>query len=80
MMATVLFPFILFWALLSQSTDTTTIKIGAATQLTEEDIAAINRLLPEKPWLLNGPPTQNPFRVFLQAYLPPTTTTSGSRR
>jgi hypothetical protein len=74
-----LVPFIVFWALLSQSTDPTPIKIGAATQLTGQDIAAINKLLPEKPWLVNGPPTQFSFQQFLQAYLPPTTT-SGIRR
>jgi len=79
-MAKATFPFIFFLALLSQSTDPALIRVGTATQLTEQDIGTIESLLPEKPWLLNGPPTQFAFRQYLEAYLPPMTTTAGIHR
>jgi len=79
-MATILFPYILCWTLLTQSTGPTPSKIEAATQLTEQDIEAISKLLPEAPWLLDVPRTQVPVRQYVEAYLPPMTTTASIRR
>ena len=41
---------------LAQSPVTTPLRVGAATELTEQDIAALQIVLPpgEKPWLLIG--------------------------
>jgi hypothetical protein len=56
------------------------VRIGFATALTEQDLAAINVLLPEKPWLLTGDPAQYAITEFVDAYLPPTTSTALLRR
>ena len=53
-----------------------------ARQLTEQDIAALELILPSgtKPWLLNGDPGDQPKTQYIEAFLSPTTTTSRLRR
>jgi len=54
-----------------------------ARQLTEQDIAALELLLPSgtNPWLLNGDPSQmGRESQYIEAFLSPTTTTSRLRR
>jgi hypothetical protein len=77
--------FVAIWALIGQSTATTPLRTGdVARQLTEQDIAALELVLPPggTPWLLNGDPLQlgNGQRQFIYAYLPPTTATAALRR
>src|SRR5262245_60374008 len=67
---------------LTQST-TSPLRIGdVARQLTGQDIAALELLLPfgTKPWLLNGDPGDQPKSQYIEAFLSPTTTTSRLRR
>jgi hypothetical protein len=62
---------------------TTPLRIGdVATQLSQEDVAAIQRILPAdaKPWLLEGERGQIPVIQFIEAYLSPTDTTAALRR
>ena len=79
-MPSILFQLVLSWGMLTQSTSPTPIRTGFATALTEQDLAAINMLLPEKPWLLTGDPGQFSVAQFVEAYLPPTTATPVLRR
>jgi hypothetical protein len=70
------------FAWLTQSV-TTPVRTGdVARQLTEQDVAAIEHLLPSgaKPWLLSGDPAQAPGREYVQAYLSPTNITPVLRR
>jgi hypothetical protein len=78
----VLLLFVLLFVSVSQSS-LTTIRTGdVSRQLTEQDVAALERVLPSgaKPWLLNGDPAQIADSEFIQAYLSPTTATSTLRR
>src|SRR6266446_33890 len=74
--------FILLLVSLAQSPVTTPLRGGAATELTEQDIAALQIVLPpgEKPWLLIGDRSLWTRGQFIQAYLPPTTSTAALRR
>ena len=77
------FQFVVLWAWLTQSSTTVTLRTGdVARQLTEQDVAALEQVLPSgaKPWLLNGDPAQIADSEFIQAYLSPTTATSTLRR
>lgn len=73
---------ILLSAALAQSPATPLRTGDVARTLTEEDVVAVQRVLPDgqKPWLLNGDPGQIPNREYVEAYLPPTTTTVVLRR
>src|SRR5215471_13045105 len=53
-----------------------------AKQLTEEDIAGLDMVLPpgEKPWLLNGDRAQFGESQTIEAFLPPTVSTMSLRR
>src|SRR5438034_826927 len=49
------------------------LRIGVlGSQLTNEDVAALETVLPAKPWLLNGNYTQFVHAEYVQAFLPPT--------
>jgi len=77
------FQFVVLWAWLTQSSTTVTLRTGdVARQLTEQDVAALEQVLPSgaKPWLLNGDPGQTRDIIVILAYLPPTTATSILRR
>jgi len=74
--------FVLLFVSVSQSS-LTTIRTGdVSRQLTEQDVVALERVLPSgaKPWLLDGDPAQIASFEFIQAYLSPTTATSTLRR
>ena len=74
--------FFLLFLSVSQS-NSKTIRTGdVSRQLTEGDIAALERVLPAgaKPWLLDGDPLQIAGVESIQAYLSPTTATSTLRR
>jgi hypothetical protein len=53
-----------------------------ARQLTEQDVAALELVLPAggRPWLLNGDQVQIPGAEYIEAYLPPTNTSRVLRR
>jgi len=74
--------FVLLFVSVSQSSSTTTRTGDVSRQLTEQDVAALERVLPSgaKPWLLNGDPAQLAGFEYIQAYLPPTSATSTLRR
>src|SRR3989442_15188100 len=62
---------------------TTPLRTGdVARQLTEQDVAALESVLPAggRPWLLNGDPGQIPGAEYIDAYLSPTNTTRALRR
>jgi hypothetical protein len=83
MMLEIAFQLVVLWAWLTQSGTTVTLRTGdVARQLTEQDVAALELVLPSgaKPWLLNGDRAQFPGIQFIQAYLSPTTVTSTLRR
>ena len=76
------FQLTLLFAGLIQST-TTPLRIGdVARQLSEDDVATIQRALPsgEKPWLLEGERGQMVLLESIEAYLSPTDTTPALRR
>jgi len=57
---------------------TTPLRIGdVGRQLTEQDVVAIEMVLPAKPWLLSGERT---WGEHVEAYLAPTTTAPALRR
>ena len=72
--------FILFGTWLTQSVPLTTLRTGeVARQLTEQDVAALERVIPsgKKPWLLNGDPAQLASSgQLIIAYLPPNSETA----
>ena len=74
--------FVLLFVSVSQSSSTTSRTGDVSRQLTEQDVAALERVLPSgaKPWLLNGDPAQLAGFEYIQAYLPPTSATSTLRR
>jgi hypothetical protein len=83
LMLNIAFQFVVLWAWLTQSSTTVTLRTGdVARQLTEQDVAALEQVLPSgaKPWLLNGDPGQTRDIIVILAYLPPTTATSILRR
>ena len=63
------FQFVLLFVSVSQSGSTTIPTGDVSRQLTEQDIAALERVLPSgaKPWLLNGDPGQVPGLQWIQA-------------
>jgi hypothetical protein len=76
------FQFTVLFAWLAQSA-TPPLRTGdVARQLSQEDIAAIERTLPsgEKPWLLNGDRGDAAGLEYIEAYLPPTNATPLLRR
>jgi hypothetical protein len=78
----IVFQFVVLWASVAQSS-TTTLRTGdVARQLTEQDIAALELVLPSgrKLWFLNGDPAQMPKSQLIQAFLFPITATPLSRR
>ncbi len=82
MMAQIAIHLVMLFMPLMQSA-TTPLRTGdVARQLSQEDVAAIERTLPsgEKPWLLNGERPQNTFVDYIEAYLLPITTGSELRR
>jgi hypothetical protein len=82
-MLNVVFQFVVVWVWLTQSNTTVTFRTGAvARQLTDQDVAALESVLPSgaKPWLLNGDPGQLALVQYIEAYMPPTTSTSTLRR
>jgi hypothetical protein len=79
----VVFQFVVVWVWLTQSNTTVTFRTGAvARQLTDQDVAALESVLPSgaKPWLLDGDRGMFERIESIQAYLSPTTTTSALRR
>jgi hypothetical protein len=82
-MVNIAFQLVVLWAWLTQLGTTVTLRTGdVARQLTEQDIAALELVLPygAKPWLLNGDLAQIPDTQYIEAYLSPTTATSTLRR
>src|SRR6267154_6470555 len=82
-MRNVAFQFVVLLGLLPQSAGITPPRLGdVARQLTEQDVAGLEMVLPEgsKPWLLTGESGQIPGPQNIQAYLPPTTSTAILRR
>ena len=78
----IMFALFLLCVSLTQST-TAPLRTGdVARELTEQDIAALEFVLPSgaKPWLLNGDPGDQPKSQYIEAFLSPTTTTSRLRR
>jgi hypothetical protein len=77
MMLCMVFHFFTVWVSLTQSAVTPLRTGDVAKHLTTEDIAALEMVLPSgaKPWLLNGDRGQVPRAEFIEAFLPPTTTT-----
>jgi hypothetical protein len=79
----IMFALFLLCVSLTQST-TAPLRTGdVARELTEQDIAALEFVLPSaaKPWLLNGDPSQvGRKQQYIEAFLSPTTTTSRLRR
>jgi hypothetical protein len=77
------FQFVALLASLVQSAATMPLRTGeVARQLTEQDIAALELVLPPggKPWLLNGDRAQFGNMQFVQAFPPATVSTSALRR
>src|SRR6267142_2255090 len=75
--------FVALFAALVQSAPTMPLRTGEmARQLTEQDIAALELVLPagEKPWLLNGDRAHFGNGQFIQAFLPATVSTLALRR
>src|SRR5262249_48040611 len=75
--------FVVLWAWLTQSSTTVTLRTGdVARQLTEQDIAALELVLPAggKPWLLNADNAQDANSQYVQAFLPATVSTPALRR
>jgi hypothetical protein len=69
--------------LASMQSATTPLRTGdVARKLTEQDVAALEMVLPSgaKPWLLDGDPGQAPGLEYTAAYLPPTNTSPVLRR
>jgi hypothetical protein len=82
-MLNVAFQFVVVWVWLTQSNTTVTFRTGpVGRQLTDQDVAALESVLPSgaKPWLLNGDPGMFERIQSIQAYLSPTTATSALRR
>jgi hypothetical protein len=82
-MVNIAFQLVVLWACLTQSGTTVTIRTGdVARQLTEQDVEALELVLPAgaKPWLLNGDHVQVGNLQVVDAYLPPTTATPTLRR
>ena len=82
MMLKIAFQLLVVCASITQSV-TTPLRTGdVARQLTEQDVAALERVLPTggTPWLLNGDPGQIPGAEYIDAYLSPTNTTRALRR
>jgi hypothetical protein len=81
-MLNVAFQFVAVWVWLTQSNTTVTFRTGAvARQLTDQDVAALESVLPSgaKPWLLNGDPGMFAGIQSIEAYLSPTTATTALR-
>ena len=77
------FQFVALLVSFVQSAATMPLRTGeVARQLTEQDIAALELVLPpgEKPWLLNGDRAQYGNAQFIQAFLPATVSTLALRR
>jgi hypothetical protein len=77
------FRFLALLMFLAQSPVPTLPRIGdVARQLTEQDIEALQMVLPpgSRPWLLNGDPGQIMGNQSIYAYLSPTTTSPALRR
>jgi len=77
------FQFVALLASLVQSIATMPLRTGdVARQLTEQDIAALELVLPpgSKPWLLNGDNAQVANMQYVQAFLPATDSTPALRR
>jgi hypothetical protein len=74
--------FVLLFVSVSQSSSTTIRTGDVSRQLTEQDLATLERVLPsgDKPWLLNGDPAQFAGEEYVQAYLSPTSATTTLRR
>src|SRR5438093_8228822 len=82
-MLSMAFQFVGLLASLVQSVATMPLRTGeVARQLTEQDIAALELVLPAagKPWLLNGDTAQFGNLQFVQAFLPATVSTPALRR
>jgi hypothetical protein len=82
-MLNIAFRVVLLSAWLTQADTTAPLRTGdVARQLTEQDIAALELVLPSgaRPWLLNGDHGQIPDTQYIEAYLSPTTATSTLRR
>src|SRR5690348_474739 len=82
-MLNIAFQLVVVLAWLMKADTTAPLRTGdVARQLTEQDIAALELVLPSgaKPWLLNGDRGQEPDIEFIQAYLSPTTATSTLHR
>ena len=82
-MLNIAFEYVVLWAWLTQSSTTVTLRTGdVARQLTEQDIAALELVLPPggKPWLLNGDKAQVANVQYVQAFLPATVSTPALRR
>jgi len=72
MMLEIAFQLVVLWAWLTQAGTTVTLRTGdVARQLTEQDVAALELVLPSgaKPWLLNGDHGHTPDTQFIEAYL-----------
>src|SRR5215471_13472764 len=77
------FQFAALLASLVQSAAVMPLRTGElARQLTEQDIAALEMVLPpgEKPWLLNGDRPQYGAGQYIGSFLPPTVSTLALRR
>jgi len=81
-MLTIAFQLTMLYASLAQSAVTPLRTGDVARQLTEQDIAELQSVLPSgaKPWLLDGDPGQVPKAQFIQAFLSPTIATPVLRR
>ena len=76
------FQLTVLFAWLTQSPTTPGCIGDVARELSEEDVAAVQRTLPAdaKPWLLNGERGQVPVNEIIEAYLSTTDTTPALRR
>jgi hypothetical protein len=82
MMLKIGFQLVVLFASLTQSV-TTPLRTGdVARQLTDQDVAELELILPsgEKPWLLNGDHGQVPNAEYIMVYVPPTNTSPALRR
>jgi hypothetical protein len=82
MMLKIAFQLVVVCASITQSA-TTPLRTGdVARQLTEQDVAALEHVLPTggTPWLLNGDRGEIPNAEYIEAYLSPTNTTRVLRR
>jgi len=82
MMLKIAFQLVVVCASITQSV-TTLLRTGdVARQLTQQDVAALERVLPTggTPWLLNGDPGLIPNAEYIEAYLSPANTTRVLRR